>query len=402
MLEINNQYTFIKRQVQTEVLKAFFADGFEQKIDAIPFAIIPKERISSRCCIYKERAMVRYRIMAMMGVDIPSEDDELKSLGAFAASQKGRSLQGEPVLTTIPTACSACPKERYFVSAACRQCIARPCLTNCPKTCITFDQGQAEIDEECCIRCGKCMGVCPFGAIVHVPVPCESACPVDAVHKNEHGYVELDKEKCISCGKCAANCPFGAIVERSEMMEIALYLKEEVPTVALIAPSIEGQFPGTLSQISKALLEAGFSAVLEVAQGAETTSYHEAEELLQKKEFMTTSCCPAYTALVDKHLPQLSGHLSTALSPMAYTGQQARQKYPQAKNVFIGPCLAKRSEAAHLAEIDAVMTFSELAALFLAKDIDVREMEECEEEQKAELDRLSPVCPQWRGGGLCE
>ncbi len=83
MLELNNQYTTIKRQVHTEVLKQFFQDTLVLNVDKIPIQLIPKQRIPTRCCIYKERAMVRYRIMAFLGFDIETEDDEMKSLSSY-------------------------------------------------------------------------------------------------------------------------------------------------------------------------------------------------------------------------------------------------------------------------------------------------------------------------------
>lgn len=379
MLELNNQYTVIKRRVHAEVLKQFFADSLLENVDKIPYTIIPKQRVPNRCCIYKERAMVRYRIMALLGIDIEKDDDELKSLASYVQDVLQSPAQEGAILTTISTACSSCPADRYLISDACRGCFARPCLANCPKDCISFSNGQAHIDENRCVRCGKCKEVCPFHAVVHIPVPCESACPVDAVKKNDEGYVEIDYEKCISCGRCAMSCPFGAIVERSSVMPVAKMLKDGDHLTALIAPAIEGQFPGTLGQIKQALLAAGFSTVIEVSAGAETTSVHEAHELQERKKqnlgYMTTSCCPAYMELADKHLTFLEKRRSSALSPMAYAAVQAKELNPQTKSIFIGPCLAKKVEAKKLGTLDGVITFSELASLFVAKNIDVREME---------------------------
>ena len=382
MLELNNQYTLMKRRIDAQVLKSYFANTLEDSVDTLPIDIIPRERNPNRCCIYKERAMVRYRIMALLGVDIEREDDEYKSLAAYVREALASDPKPTPTLTTIAPGCSGCPDEQYRITDSCRGCFARPCLANCPKDAIAFVNGRARIIEERCIKCGKCLDVCPFHAVIHVPVPCEASCPVGAVHKNEEGFVEIDHEICIDCGHCAQSCPFGAIAERSSLLHVAKMLKEKEQVVAMIAPAIEGQFPGNLAQIMAGIRELGFTDVVEVAEGALVTAAHEADEVKQrisaKAGFMTTSCCPAYMNLVDKHVPSLKARCSSAHSPMAYTAELCRERYPEAKLVFVGPCLAKKIEASAIAEINTVITFSELAALLVARGVDIKEVQPLE------------------------
>lgn len=372
----------MKRRIDAELLKIYFNDDLEKSIDHLPIDIIPRDRDASRCCLYKERAMVRYRIMALLGIDIDKEDDEYKSLAEFANEALNSELKVFPTLTTIKESCSGCPDEQFKITDSCRGCFARPCLENCPKDAITFVNGKAKIIEELCIKCGKCLNVCPFHAVIHIPVPCEASCPIGAVHKNEQGVVEIDHENCVNCGHCSRSCPFGAIVERSSLMHVAKLLKEDENVIAMIAPAIEGQFPGNLDQISSAIKKLGFKDVVEVAEGAYITAKHEAEELKEKKgSFMTTSCCPAYVELVEKHIPSLAQNISSALSPMGYTAQLCHSRYKDPKLVFIGPCLAKKAEAKKLGTIDAVITFSELASLFIAKDVDVNKEEKLDNQE---------------------
>lgn len=375
MSELYNHHPYLNRLLAAEVLRLLFDGQLEQQIDMLATRLIPKSSHSDCCCIYKDRAMVRYRIMALLGVDIAKEDDELKSLASYLKDVLEHDKPTLPILTSIETACVSCPPDRYVVNDSCKGCVARPCLANCPKDCIAFTGGTAHIDDSRCTRCGKCKEVCPFHAVTHLPVPCEAACPVKAVHKNESGSVEIDHGMCIGCGRCSVVCPFGAITERSSLIPLAKLLLENEPVVALIDPAIEGQLPGSLGQIQSALQKVGFQDVLEVAQANVEFCEQEVLQLARHKTmgegYLITSSCHAFAALVDKHLPFLNQHRSSTPPPMARTAEVAKRRHPEAKIVFIGPCYAKKLEAAQLRSIDLVITFSELAALLVAKQIDV-------------------------------
>ena len=98
------------------------------------------------------------------------------------------------------------------------------------------------IDHETCISCGICHKSCPYHAIVYIPVPCEESCPVKAISKDEHGIEHIDESKCIYCGKCMNACPFGAIFEISQTFDVLQRIRKGEKMVAIIAPSILGQF----------------------------------------------------------------------------------------------------------------------------------------------------------------
>jgi len=279
-------------------------------------------------------------------------------------------------LCEVEEACSACIQSQYAVTNLCRGCEGRPCVMNCPKAAISFKGGKATISTEDCVSCGLCQKVCPYHAIVYTPVPCQDACPVKAIDKDEEGIEHIDKDKCIYCGKCMQACPYGAIMERSKIIDIHKTLTHpNKKIIAIVAPAIYGQFNASAGQILAAIKQIGFDDVIEVALGAEITASKEAEELQERMEkgsaFMTSSCCPAYTGWVNKHAPLLKPYVSDTRSPMVYAARYVKEKYPEAEVVFIGPCLAKRYEADSVPEVDYVMSFEELGAFMVAYDINV-------------------------------
>ncbi len=375
----------IRKSLGADLLKLYFNDTLFEEIDKLPIRRRPKNSEPIRCCIYKDRAMSRYRLMALMGFDVEKDDDEFKSLAEFAqiALERGKPDNDRPI-AILDMSCAACQQHSYIVTDLCKGCEARPCEANCPKDAIKVINGRSIINYDLCVSCGKCYQVCPYKAIAYSPVPCEIACPVGAIYRDEEtGKEVIDYDQCIYCGKCITNCPFGTIIERSQILYVAKQIKEKKdrPLIALIAPSVVGQFPGTMGQIISALKKIGFDYVYEVALGADTTAKHEAEEIVERsknedKVLMGTSCCPAYVLAVEKHVKEFKKYVSSARTPMSYTGEKAKNDYPDAITVFIGPCVAKKYEGFHDPYIDYVMTFEELSSFFLAMGIEITELEE--------------------------
>ena len=351
-----------------------------EEIDYLPIKRSPRdEPASRRCCIHKERAVTRYKLMPLLG-HMPSEEvDELKPLSTYAKEAMERETPSKNILTVVDEACTGCVEANYVVTNLCRGCVASPCVANCPKDAVSLqDNHQAKIDPSACINCGICEKACPFHSIVYIPVPCEKACPVGAISKDERGIEVIDYDKCIYCGKCITACPFGSIFEVSHMMDIWKTIKQEKQIVAIVAPAIMGQYRAEPGKIMAAVKALGFTDVLEVARGAMDTSYHEARELKEKMDagesLMTTSCCPAYTNLTVKHLKDLQPFVSHTGTPMHYSALRAKEQYPDAKVVFIGPCVAKREEAIRDKGVDFVMTFEEVDGIFAGLGIEVDEM----------------------------
>lgn len=377
---MDNETAFIRRDLSAELMRLYFNGTLLDQIDELPIKLYPKEKSNIRCCIYKDRAMIRYRVMALLGISIEEDDNEALPLSTFAAMALRRQIVEEPVLTVIDMACHSCIQGNYHVTELCKGCVARPCKTNCPKNAITIINGKSVINYDLCVNCGKCENVCPYNAIVYTPVPCENKCPVNAIYKGVNGREEIDYDKCIYCGRCTRSCPFGAIMERSQLVDVAKNIKEDNrPIVAMIAPSIVGQFPGNINQCIEALKKLGFDSVYEVAVGADITAKQEAEELVEKlaegQSLLGTSCCPAYTEAVDKHVPGFKPFVSHTKTPMAFTAELVKKEMPEAVTVFIGPCIAKKYEGIRNHDVDYVLTYEELGALFMAKDIDLNDLE---------------------------
>lgn len=377
-MAINNAVE-IRREIITRLSKLIIENNVIEKIDRISLEMRPRGSSVTRCCIHKERAVIRYKLMALLGYNIYDEEDELTPISEYAIKAIERNETSDVMMTVVDEACSSCVKSSYMVTNLCRTCVARPCIYACKKDAITIGEHQAVIDPSKCINCGLCMQACPFHAIIYQPVPCEESCPVGAISKDENGIEHIDPDKCIYCGKCMVACPFGAIMEKTFMVDVFKEIRGAKKVVALVAPSLGGQFKADYRKVLTAIKELGFDEVVEVAKGANITTENEREELLERLEegapFMTTSCCPSWMNLVYKHIPEIEPYVSTTLSPMVYTAKLVKEVDPEAITVFISPCVAKRSEAFRTQEVDFVITYEELDSLFKAAEIDI---EKCE------------------------
>ncbi len=382
-MAFNNNVMIVRHELLARLVKLWKEGKLVEEIDHLPIKLTPrKAKVKGRCCVHKERAVWKYKSFPLLGFDMSDEKDELTPLSYYAKEAVTRKEnKKENIMCVIDDACSSCFQVNYEITNLCRGCVARSCYINCPKNAIHFkSNGQAEIDHDACISCGICHQSCPYHAIVYIPIPCEDVCPVKAITKDEYGIEHIDESKCIYCGKCVNACPFGAIFEISQVFDIMQSIKNGEKVVAIVAPAILGQFKEPIEKIYGAVKSLGFHDVIEVAQGAMMTTEHEAHELMEKIEhgepFMTTSCCPSYVELTRKHIPDMQKHVSETGSPMYYTAQIAKEKYPDAKVVFVGPCLAKRKEGKDNPNVDYVLTFEELSSIFDGYEVDIDKVED--------------------------
>lgn len=358
----------IQLGVLFRIARAFWEKKLEEKIDRFPIEMHPRKGRPILCCVSRDREVIEARCLSALGLTEEEWPEEGHSLSHAVPKALSRTTIASPFLIVCDVACSSCIRSSYEITNACRNCVVRSCRTVCPRSAVQIVAGnRAEIDPDKCISCGMCQQVCPYHAIIRIPIPCEDACPVKAISKNDSGEVTIDWDLCIHCGKCMQACPFGAIFEKSEFLDVLQALEGDRPVVGLLAPAVVGQFADDFSSLRQQMMSLGFTDVLEVALGADAVAKEEGHEFMARMDegerFMTTSCCPAYMEWVEKHAPQLKPFISHTPSPMRVVANMVKASTLEAITVFIGPCVAKRQEALTSKEVDYVLTFEELSAM---------------------------------------
>ena len=373
----------LRHNVFKEVARVAFEEEPERvndAIEAIPYKISPTEEPVYRENIYRERAIAAEQVRLAMGMSLRPADKPVHITAGIDQSDISDKYYEPPLMQVIPSACDKCPDNVYEVSNQCRSCVAKACVAACPRNAIKVVDGETVIDQEKCIKCGKCKKACPYDAIAHKERPCSKACGIKAISTDELGRAKIDNDKCVGCGQCMVSCPFGAIADKSQIFQLIRAIRKGDYVVAEVAPAIMGQFGEGITPaiIKGALLDIGFKEVHEVASGADVAAATEAHQYVDevvsgKLPFLLTSCCPAWAMLAKKQFPKLIDKVSQSLTPMVATARRIKQRTPSARVVFIGPCAAKKLEASRetvRSDVDFVITFEELAGIFDAKNID--------------------------------
>ena len=349
----------IKYDVLRTVSKLAFEGRLEEERDNIPFKLIPGPKAQFRCCVYKEREIIRQRIRLVEG-KCPSDK------------------QSDNIIQVISSACEECPITRFVVTDNCQKCMGKACQNACNFGAISIGRDRAHIDPSVCKECGRCAQACPYNAIAELIRPCRRACPVDAITMDpETGICQIDEKKCIQCGACVRSCPFGAISSKVYVVQVIEAIKAGKKVVAMVAPAAEGEFGQDITMESwrTALKKVGFADMVEVAAGADMTAAYEAmewAEAFKEGKKMTTSCCPAFVNMIKKHYPTLIDNMSTTVSPMCAVSRMLKAIDPETVTVFIGPCIAKKSEVVDQkieGNADYVLTYSEIRAIMKAKSV---------------------------------
>ena len=386
MRGLHTQVSDLRKDVFVEVARiAYESDNINDDLESIPYKLSPDENPRFRDSVYRERAVSSERTRLALGLSLRPQNKPVHITSGLDEATVDEMYYEPPLMQVIPSACNACEDNVYEVSNLCRGCLAHSCMEVCPRDAITHVDGQAHIDKSKCIKCGKCKSACPYDAIGKKVRPCSVACGVKAIESDEYGRAVINQDKCLSCGMCMVSCPFGAIADKSQIFQLIRCMKNGGEVVAEIAPAYAGQFgkEATPDKIYAALLKLGFSQVYEVALGADIGAVTEAHDYVYhvktgEKPFLLTSCCPAWSMLAKKQFPEIIDSVSKELTPMVATARSNKKEHPNAKVVFIGPCAAKKLEAMRKtvrSDVDFVITFEELDAMFEARGIDPKTIE---------------------------
>ncbi|MCI8515192.1 MAG: 4Fe-4S dicluster domain-containing protein [Lachnospiraceae bacterium] len=226
---------------------------------------------------------------------------------------------------------------------------------------------------------------------------CVRACSLKAIRVKD-GHAGVLADRCILCGRCLSVCPQNAKTVHSERGKAAGFLKEGIPVIASVAPSESEMFAGAgRGRLVCALKKLGFAAVRETSEGAAfvTREYKRQIEAGGRKNLLTT-CCPGAVELVEKYYPSQIGALLPVVSPMTAHARLLKEEADgPVRVVFLGPCIAKKREAAderNPGGADAVLTFQELEDWLEEEGIALKDCEPSEfDNPDPAVNRLYPA-----------
>ena len=275
----------IRRNVFTEVARLAYEGGDLNRVDMIPYTIVPGEVARHRHDVFLERAIVQERVRLALGMSLqPAGEQTPVSANIQEAASADDKYFEEPLVNIISFACNACPPKQIRITDSCQGCLSHPCMNVCPKDAIYLDKDKhCHIDQEKCIKCGRCFNQCPYHAISKIERPCAAACGMDAIESDDLGRAKINYDKCVSCGMCLVNCPFAAIADKSQIFQVINAMNRGSEVIACVAPAFVGQFgkAATPAKLKAAMRILGFQDVVEVAIGADLCTVEEAKDFLE-------------------------------------------------------------------------------------------------------------------------
>ncbi len=216
---------------------------------------------------------------------------------------------------------------------------------------------------------------------------CIRHCPVKSIRFSGN-QANIVGDECILCGQCFVVCPQNAKEIADSMERVKYMLRSGEKVYVSIAPSFVANYDGAgIEAMEKALKQLGFAGAEETAVGA-TIVKSEYERLIreEKRDIIISSCCSSINLLIQKYYPQALSYLADVLSPMQAHCLDIKKRYPDAKTVFIGPCVAKKDEAANWSQYtDEVLTFEELTNWLNEENITIDKTVDNTEKSRARL-----------------
>ena len=216
---------------------------------------------------------------------------------------------------------------------------------------------------------------------------CIRHCPVKSIRFSGNQAYIIGTD-CIMCGQCFVVCPQDAKQIVDETEKVKVLLQSGAPVYVSLAPSFIANYKGVgIGAMREALRKLGFADVEETAIGASIVKT-EYERMVrdENRDVIITSCCHSINLLIQKYYPSALPCLVDVLSPMQAHCKDIKKRHPDAKTVFIGPCVSKKDEAQRIPDlVDAVLTFDELAAWLKAEKIELTENLDSEEHSRARL-----------------
>lgn len=209
------------------------------------------------------------------------------------------------------------------------------------------------------------------------------------------GQAHIVEEECILCGRCFAVCPQNAKVIASDLEKVKVLLQQG-QVYASVAPSFAASYPGIgIDSLEMALKKLGFAGAEETAIGA-TIVKKEYERILEEERpnILVSSCCPSINLMMRKYYQDILFTLAPVITPVQAHCRDIKRRHPDAKVVFIGPCISKKAEAEEDSLIDAVLMFDEFNNWLSEEGIELEKSEDRREGGKA---RLFPTA-----GGIIE
>jgi iron only hydrogenase large subunit-like protein/uncharacterized Fe-S cluster-containing protein len=191
---------------------------------------------------------------------------------------------------------------------------------------------------------------------------CIRNCPVKSIRFCDN-QAEISADDCILCGNCFKVCPQNAKEIRSDLDKARELIGSSNPVYASVAPSFVANYYGvTIRSMEKALKQLGFTGVEETAIGAAMVT-REYEEMVasETQDVIISTSCHTVNLLAQKYYPEVIPYLARVVTPMQAHCRELKRRFPEAKTVFIGPCISKKAEAENCGgDVDCALTYEEL------------------------------------------